>query len=331
MFNRFAPFITRLLVLLSAITLGACSSGTKEKIEDGIDTALYYLSLPTPDCQKAIEELEKIGRQNTNPLYLRTLASAYACRGDYSELSLFADVSKISSNVASFFGSVTTLTMAPQTAPEPDAFLDVQSALDILLHAGGQATPSYTNLVTLFGERQANNLSMQTIFMLLTQLGRFNYYYGNVNATGQKGLGAGTNNCYYPYPGLIQTTIADSADTGGRCRSTNSPVGHPQLNTATPGLTNAIVNRRLCYGVVIVNNLIDILTNIDFSANDALGAIVDLKDTLDDVLSQAQSIPDPDFQAFLEVRSQSACEAILNADNEVGQYYFAAVFEGGLL
>jgi hypothetical protein len=82
---------------------------------------------------------------------------------------------------------------------------------------------------------------------------------------------------------------------------------------------------------VIVNNLIDILTNIDFSANDALGAIVDLKDTLDDVLSQAQSIPDPDFQAFLEVRSQSACEAILNADNEVGQYYFAAVFEGGLL
>lgn len=331
MYYRFVPYITRLIFALSVLTLGACSSGTKEKIEDGIDTALYYLSLPTPDCQKAIEELEKIGRQNTNPLYLRTLASAYACRGSYGELSFFGDIDNISSNVASFFGSVTTLGMAVQTAPEPDSFLDVQRALDILLYAGGQTTPSYTNLVTLFGQRQANNLSMQTLFMLLTQLGRFNYYYGNVNATGQKGLGAGTNNCFYPYPGLIQTTIADSADTGGRCNSGNSPVGHPQLNTATPGLTDAIVNRRLCYGVVIVNNLIDILTNIDFSNNDALGAVVDLKTTLETVLADAEAIPDPDFQAFLQVRSQSACETILNADNEVGQYYFAAVFEGGLL
>ncbi len=331
MFKLIVPFIIRLLVSLSLLTLGACSSGNKEKIEDGIDSALYYLSLPTPNCQKAIEELEKIGRQTTNALYLRTLASAYACRGSYGELIFFGDIGNISSNVSSFFGSLTTLGLAVQTAPEPDSFLDVQRALDVLLYAGGQTTPSYTNLVTIFGQRQANNLSMQTLFMLLTQLGRFNYYYGNVNASGQKGLGGGSNNCFYPYPGLIQTTIADSADTGGRCNSSNSPVGHPQLNIATPGLTNAIINRRLCYGVVIVNNLINILTNIEFSNNDALGAIVDLKDTLDTVLSQAQSIPDPDFQAFLEVRSQSQCETILNADNEVGQYYFASVFEGGLL
>ncbi len=331
MYTYFLPFITRLLLALSLTTLLACTSGPKEKIENGIDSALYYLSLPTPNCQKAIEELEKIGRQNNNPLYLRTLASAYACRGNYGELIFFGDIDNISSNASSFFGSLTTLGLATQSAPEPDSFLDVQRALDVLLYAGGQSTPSYTNLVTIFGQRQANNLSMQTLFMLLTQLGRFNYYYGNVDAAGAKGLGAGANNCFYPYPGVIQTTVADVADTGGRCNSGSAPVGHPQLNTATAGITNAIVNRRLCYGVVIVNNLIDILTNIEFSNNDALGAIVDLKDTLEDLLTQADSIPDPDFQAFLEVKSQSACEATLNSDNEVGQIYFAAIFEGGLL
>jgi hypothetical protein len=323
-------FKTYVLILLCLVLGSSCTSGDKEKVESAIDTALYYLSLPTPNCQKAIEELEKLGRQPLNPLYLRTLSSAYACRGNYSELNLFGDIDNISSNVTSFFGSLTTLGMATQTSAESAAFLDVQRALDVLLYAGGQSTPSYNNLVSIFGQRHANNLSMQTLFILLTQLGRFNYYYGNVNATGAKGLGTGTNNCFYAYPALIQSNIADSADTGGRCNSGNNPVGHPQLNIATPGLTNAIVNRRLCHGVIIVNNLIDILTNIQFSNNSALGAIVDLKDTLDDILVLAQSIPDPDFQAFLQVKSQIECEAILNANNEVGQYYFAAVFEGGL-
>lgn len=324
-------FKSYVLIVLSLVLISACSSGNKEKVESAIDTALYYLSLPTPNCQKAIEELEKLGRQPLNPLYLRTLSSAYACRGDFSELNLFGYIDNISSNVASFFGSLTTLGMAPQATAESAEFLDVQRALDILLHAGDQTTPSYANLVTLFGARHANNLSLQALYMLLTQLGRFNYFYGNVNATGDKGLGAGVNNCFYPYPALVQSTVADSADTGGRCNSANTPVGHPQLNIATAGLTNAIINRRLCHGVIIVNNLIDILSNIEFSNNDALGAIVDLKVTLETILVDAQSIPDPDFQAFLEVRSQSECEAILNADNEVGQYYFAAVFEGGLL
>ena len=83
------------LIVLSLIGMWGCSSSKEEEVISAIDEALYHLSQSRPNCQKAIDALEEISGQNKNPRYIQTLASAYACRGGFSELQSFRSLRTI--------------------------------------------------------------------------------------------------------------------------------------------------------------------------------------------------------------------------------------------
>ena len=77
------------LIIFSLITVGCGKKTDDEILEDALNNANRALS--NRDCQTAIDALEAIGRKNFDARYLIVLASAYACRGGYNELILFAN------------------------------------------------------------------------------------------------------------------------------------------------------------------------------------------------------------------------------------------------
>jgi hypothetical protein len=313
----------RFIIIFSFIILllvGGCGAKKEEEVVSAIDAALYYLSQGTPNCQKAIDELEKVGRQNTNSLYLQTLASAYACRGGFGELILFGEVGVIDPDPEELLGSLAQLSTSNQTAPETNSFNDLQTAIDIILYSGSKTVPSAAETKVIFGTRQANNLNLQALYMMIVQLGRYTRFYGNTSATGVKGSGTLGHVCFLDYPVAILNQISAS----NTCRDAPSN-GSPSLNISV-GATTAY--KRWCQGAMLINNMIDVLDNITFSGNSSLGAIADLQATMQSIVGTAGAIPG--VAAFIENLSQSVCETEVANDPTPAQYYFAALLEEGM-
>lgn len=313
-------------VLLGIVLMGglySCAKSPEEKVIAAVDEALNLLSQSTPKCQEAIDVLEKLGRQNRDQRYLTTLASAYACRGGFSELTLFDEVETIDSNFDDFLGSLTQLSEASETAAASARFTDVQTAIDILLYAGSKSAPSAVEQKALFGNRYGNNMNLQALYMILIQLGRYAEWYGNTDGTGNKGTGASGNVCFMDYTDPTAAVVA-VGHAANACNSASA--GHPDLDYAT--VTSAVARKRLCQGAMLVNNLLDILENTTLSSNSSLGDIATIYAQIEPYITVISS--DPDIAAFIENRSQSACETAAAANDDVLQQFFAAVFERAL-
>lgn len=293
-----------------------------------VDDALFYLSKPVPQCQKAIDALEDVGMQARDPRYLQALASAYACRGKFSELILFEDIASIDSDFENFFASLASLPSSAQTEAESAEFLDLQRAIDALLYSGGRTTPSAAEMKIIFGNRQGTNLNMQTLYMILVQLGRFNRWYGRTDTTGKKGLATGAQQsaCFFNYSTVNAQVVSISHGAGNACDASN--VGSPDLSYADAAATTA-TRRRLCQGAMLMNNLLDLLDNITFPGGDSTGELGALSAALAPFIDAASAL-DPKMGAFIANLSQSTCEAEAAVDDETLQLYFAALFEAGL-
>ncbi len=314
----------RILSLGALLVVAACSQTPEEAATSAIDQALYHLSQPTPECQKAIDVLEDIDDQDKNPRYLQALASAYACRGGFSELTLFDEVDTIESDFDEFLGSLAALSTSEQTEAESDEFADLQRAIDILLYAGGKTTPSAAQQKAVFGARQGGNLNLQALYMILVQLGRYARWYGDTNDTGNKGSGSAANTCFFDY-GAGALAVATGHGGGNACVAGNS--GHVDLDYA--GVGTAVAQRRLCQGAMLINNMVDILDNTTLSSNDSIGEIANLSAMIDPYLATASAL-DPDMDDFIATLSQEDCEDLVAADDDVAELYFASLFEGGL-
>lgn len=310
-------------VLLSAVS--SCAKKPEEEVIDAIDEANYLLSQSTPECQKAITLLEKLGRQNSNPLYLSTLASAYACRGGFSELTLFDEVDTISSTFDEFLGSLTEITISDETSAESSRFNDLQTAIDLILFAGGKTVPSAVQQKTIFGNRHGNNMNLQAMYMILIQLGRYSQWYGNTDAAGNKGGGPSGSTCFMDYTNGGAATIANTHGGGNVCVTANA--GHPDLDYT--GVTTAVAQKRLCQGVMLLNNMLDILENTTLSSNSSLGSISTIYADIEPYINTASAL-DPDMPAFIDNLLQSQCETVSALDDRLLQLYFAALFEYAL-
>jgi hypothetical protein len=312
----------QLFTLLTLLVLVSCSASKEQKIIDAIDTALNYLSQSSPDCQKAIDVLEDVSGADKNPRYLQAYASAYACRGGFSELQLFEEIDTIDSSA--FLTSLTKLSTSSQSEAEGDDFDDLQRAIDIILYSGSRTTPSAAHTKTIFGNRHGTNLNLQALYMIIVQLGRFNRWYGNTAATGVKGSGSQGNTCFFDYE-ATPLAIATAHGGGNACVAGNT--GSPSLDYA--GVTTAVAQRRLCQGAILVNNLLNILENTTLSSNTSLGDISTLYADIAPYVSAAELL-DPDMDEFIDTLSQETCETAVAADDDVIQLYFASIFEGGL-
>ncbi len=306
--------------------LGGCAKNEELEVIDAVDTALDHLSQRVPECQDAIDVLEGVGRQPTNPRYLQVLASAYACRAGFSELTLFGEIDTISADQY-FLASLAQLSTSAQEEAESDEFADLQTAIDLLLYAGDKAVPSATEQEALFGQRHGGNLNLQALYMMIAQLGRYARWYGNADAAGEKGEGGAANVCFFDYSTTgapAPNTIATGFGGGNACTGTNN--GHEDLDYATAGQT--VAQRRLCQGLMLFNNIYDVLQNTTLSEDSSLGALGDVAEALEPYITSAEAYAG--VEDLIDTLSQADCETALAADDTAAQYVFASLFEGGL-
>ena len=247
------------LVILSS-TFGC---GSKEdEIKRSLKKARVHLS--NFQCDEALDELNEVGIQNKNPDYLKILASAYTCKAGFSEPTFFGtDLPLMGTGDADFFGSITTFTTSNATSSLSLSYSYLQQAIETLLYPGDLNESSYANRVSLFGESEVSNMDSQALYMILAQIGNYLQLYGNTDDSGNKGAGdtLTTNDCITDYT-TPSSQAARTAATGGGLISpcTSNADGHPELASTASGR-----KIRLCQGVVLFNNFIDIFSNLTFT------------------------------------------------------------------
>lgn len=307
-----------LFVLITTILLTSCGGKSdEEKVDDAIDTANIYLTKGMPT--EAIDILLSVGYQNRNATYLAVMASAYALRAGFSEPNFFGnDIANIGASAANILGTFTTFSTSRMISPNDTKYLDLQIAIDTLLYAGGVTTPTTTERAKIFTTAQNGNITFQLLFMVMAQMGKYFYYYGNADpVTGAKGGGAGTandtsinnNQCLYDgylNPGGANDQLATPEDLTDPC-----DIGDPgHLDLKNP--SKAIIVKRMCQGVVLFNTFMDLMTKGTLSSLSQVGSI----GTLDDIAGEGGLI-DIAYGAactlsgaaeVCQVYSQSKCE-----------------------
>jgi len=305
----------------------SCGKSKDQEVKDAILSANIYLS--TRQCQPAIDLLESMGRQNRNAHYLKALSSAYACRAGYSTTVLFADdIAKTATPDP--LGGMTTYSTSQVTATAPLTddlkFRDLQTAIDILLYAGGIAStaePTTAARAIYFSENQAADINAQIVFMMLVQTGKLMKVYGDADIAGAKGGGSAGNNCFTDYTNAHANVKAAIAFLPGACKVTTSP--HPQLD---PALITVIERRkRMCEGIVNLNGILDILPSVLASASG--GDLESIEDMTTDInaAKAALVVLYPGIGEVATVLSQANCEASMAITDESLESYYAAIFE----
>lgn len=336
------PYLLTLLLLLLPFLYSCGKKEQEEVVEDAILSA--NIALSNFECDKAIAILETIGRQNTHAKYLQTLASAYACKSDFDAPTFFAtDIAHTADLLTviplSLGGIAAYTTSESMDDPENTKFLNLQTAIDILLYAGNilsTQNPTVAERSIRFTAREAADINAQLLYMLLTQLGKYYFYYGDASTVGVKGAGGRTgNDCFISYQNLGTPAFLNAyiAGAGGACNGATLP-GHLHLGSGGGNINIA----RACQGVILFNNILDLIPSVTASVSgDDLSSLSDFYDAINNVKGllvaavggEAQSVKDA-VSRIVDVQSQARCVAD-NPATDLGedavQYYFAYYFE----
>ena len=313
--------------LISILTLlFSCGADPEEAIEDAIFTANQLLS--KSKCQEAIDVLEGVGRQVGNKSYLIALASGFACRGKFSELTLFTtDITK--SGVPSILGGFRTYSSSVDMTSAADSdFLDVNLAIEVLTFAGGIATtvnPTSAARKAVFGPSASGDIDAMILYLTMVNLGRWLRYHANADATDFK------TGCVLNYDGTgiiddfaqnIDATLSGPLPTG-TCIASN--LGSIGTAGADPYSLTEIVS--VCEGVFLLNNFLDVLPNVlDNYSGGELGSVSPIRVALELQafnLRGAKAGMDP----ILAATNQTLCKTQVTIDQEFVQWYYVYMME----
>lgn len=312
--------------------LFSCGKNADDKLNEALLDA--QIALGSGDCQHAIDTLEVHGRVNTNAHYLKTLASAYACRAGYSTPTFFTSDLALTATPPPL-GGMTKYSTSSVSVSAPlqndSMFSDLQTAINILLYAGNissTAEPTAANRAKKFNSTDAGEINSQLLFMELVQLGKYMRYYGNGSASGVKGSGTatGNNKCFTSYsnaPAAVQAAIPGFP---GACKS----IASSHVETVST-ITAATRKTRLCQGVVLLNGIFDLLPSVVGAASGgSLAAVSGLTAALT-VAKNALLVLDPTVGTVLLTVSQSSCEdnTVVTVPNI--ESYFAGMMESVFL
>lgn len=307
----------------------SCAKKASEEMAEAIDLAQTYLT--SQKCDDAIEVLEAAGRTTSDPIYLQVLASAYACRAGYNEVTfLSTEVLKVQS--ATLMTSLTQLNLSPETIADSRSYQDFRTALNILLYIDANQ-PSQAARKIKYGPRKSGDLGIQALFLTLNQLGKFIHFYGNVNSAGAKGKGLPNVNeqtstesrCFVDYT----NPQAELAVTGLAGFCTNASAAHPDLSLIPAEL--ARTKKRMCEGLMLVTNIIDILNNVTLPSNPSLGNISTVATSVNALKASIVAV-NPALGTLISTTSQSVCESLIanNAEFDNLQLIYVLLFEAGL-
>lgn len=302
----------------------SCGSNSEQEIDSAIDVALTHLS--NNECDDALKVLGDVNDGSGNAIYLQVLASAHACKAGHNEVRFIAEdlESLDTTSFATILTSLTKFSLSAETAVDSDAYTSIKTGIQTILSSTA-GDPSHLDRVSKFGARKAGDLSVQALTLSLVNLGKFLNYYGNVDVNGTKGAGTGTNSCFINYTDARARAVIDPGNLGGACTVFND--GHPELSFAAASLTNT--KRRLCEGLMLITNLLDILESIDLSGSSTLAKLGEITAEVEIIKAAAVAAGLGDL---INMTSQSVCEAHLDTASNLEdmEYLYSLLFESGL-
>ncbi len=305
------------LVMIGLLFLAVgCGLSKEEEVDDAISQAHRLLS--ANKCAEAIAVLNGVGQQTSNAEWLGVYADAQACLAPWSVVSFFAtDLPNMSTSQSAIIGSLATFQQAVMTSPSDGAYTNLRAAINTLLFAGGISEVPHSNRVDALGLSSANNIGVHALYMMINQIGQFSRYYGNaLSTTGVKGSQGGSE-CYINYTDGDAQGIVTAYPAANNCDS--FILGHPQLTG----------NRsRLCDGIVLFNNFIDVIANIAIGDTGNNGGLDELSANISDLCATAAG-GGLDLGGTCTVKTHSVCLNDTNGDISAAQIerFYAVTWE----
>lgn len=305
--------------ILFLLFLASCG-GDKDDISNAIDEANFLLT--TRNCAQARTVLDQVGYQASNPRYIAAYATTYACEANYSTVNFFADdLGNLSGTANGFLGSIAAFSTSNRMTSATDVdFTKLQQAINTILYAGSITDSSSANRIATFGAADATNLHAQALYMVLVNLGRWLRYHGNTDSLGNKGSGTNpeANTCLYPYNDADANIItALSTGNTGPCT-----VGNVSSTTDINTGDVAVNQERLCNGILLFNNFVDLILNLTFSSANA-GNLSALSAEFETLCTSIGAIN----TALCSMRDMDDCKA---ADPDELALFSAYIFENAL-
>lgn len=327
---KFQQFLHSIFLILIFSVAVSCGKDSDQKRSEGLLSA--RIKLTNGDYQGAINDLEALGRDPYSADYMSTLASAYAGKAGFSEIKFFgSDLALISATgTTSAFGGFARFSTSSMTDPDLDAkFNNLQTAINLLLYAGEVSSSSHANRSAKFSARDTGNMNTQAMYMITAQLGKLLNYFGNASINGEKGLGTTfTNQCFYQYTDASALTAITYLNTGSLNNiCDNGDPGHPDIAGAS-----ATTISRMCRGVVLMNNYIDLFVNTALGTATNLSNLSSLSGTINTYINSSCNVPNAggvNLGVLCTVKDQDTCES--TATIAALQVYYAAIFESLML
>lgn len=325
--------LMKYVLMFLIITVAGCGASDEEKVDNAILSA--QVSLSNLRCDEAINTLEEVGRQNTNAEYLQTLASAYACKADFTTGTIFGtDLVKIGD--PTIMGGFARFTNADSmTAVNEAGYLNLVTAIQILAFAGGISSTLDAS-VALRAERftsdEADSINAQLLYMVLDMMGRYVRFYSGADSAGAQAncmLNYSDNNTDLVSPNATLDTYLGT--TTAPCQST-ADAGNNDLGDIDAGLTSDEVTRR-CQGLTMMNIFLDLVENfIARLPGDEFDDLDAITGSLNTIRTTVQTRYNEQESSLFTLTSLSNCESIYAPANTTQHpdfdVFFAFFFEG---
>lgn len=298
------------ILIFSFLLISSCGNNPEEEAYQAIDQALTLLS--EEKCAEAIKILEDLDDQDENPVWIKTLASAYACKAGFKMITFVDnDVAAINSTV--LLKSISILTYSDETSTDSDAYEAMKQSLNIL----GRTDFKQATRNADFGKRHGEDMGVQVLIYSIMQLGKYLNWYGNVDTLGKKGAGTNSNSCFLNYSYGPAVAAIGSLPATNACQSTND--GHPDL-------AGADLIPRMCEGITLMTNIIDTINGIDLTGSSTLSSLENIVTAVNSYRADADAAG---VGYLLDVTSPAACEALLAnaADMNNAELLYALVLE----
>ena len=304
-------------VMALSSLLFSCAKTDEQKIDSARQEAMYHLT--AGDCDKAKDALDDVTADSDDALYVSLYASVYECKAGYTELdTVIGNLTSLNASAAGLFSSLASFTSSQEeTAADSTSYTNILNALKVIL--ASSSTVSATARIAKFGVKKGGDLNYQALFLVTIALGKYMAFYGDAGTNGAKG-GGGSHNCLAQYTdatalGHLALNGGDSCASGSNTSSTETLVA------------NSAYQRRLCEGVVLYNNFLDLLANISFPGDASeLGDLVNTETVLNTLLSTAEAV-EVAVGTYKVIKSFSTCETTAASDATGLQRHFAILME----
>lgn len=317
--------LRNILLSICFVITASCGESREEEADSRMVSAEHLLTVG--DCDAALKKLQSFPARPEEARYVKLLASAYACKGEYTTTALIGELETLfSAGIgANFISSLTTMaTSQTNDGPINRDYAEIFLAINALLFSGQTSTsenPSAAFRAEDFNTNESDEINSFLFYLILTEIGKYFYHYGDTDNAGAKG-GQGNHLCMMSYSAIGNIAAVLGLGATGSCTATGQS-GSPDLK---PTGGSAVNVSRACQAIVLFNNFYDIIPNLALGSLDGidLSGLEAALDALFTTLLAAGGLTDT---TITQIRSVSICETQFAANTDDLEIYFANIFE----